>query len=49
MLAWAGTAPAHGATEAGTPVDLPPADGRRDGSGSRISHPLAALGGPAPA
>ncbi len=49
VLAWAGPAPAHGATEAGTPVDLPPADGRRDGSGARIRHPLAALGGPAPA
>jgi DNA gyrase subunit A len=49
VLAWAGPAPARGATEAGTPVDLPPADGRRDGSGTRVSHPLAALGGAAPA
>jgi DNA gyrase subunit A len=49
VLAWAGPAPARGATEAGTPVDLPPADGRRDGSGTRVSHPLAALGGSAPA
>jgi DNA gyrase subunit A len=49
VLAWAGPGPARGATEAGTPVDLPPADGRRDGSGSRIRHPLAALGGSAPA
>jgi DNA gyrase subunit A len=49
VLAWAGPGPARGATEAGTPVDLPPADGRRDGSGSRIRHPLAALGGGAPA
>jgi DNA gyrase subunit A len=49
VLAWAGPSPAHGATEAGTPVDLPPADGRRDGSGVRVTHPLAALGGPAPA
>jgi len=30
-------------------VDLPPADGRRDGSGARIRHPLTALGGLAPA
>jgi DNA gyrase subunit A len=49
VLAWAGPAPARGATEAGSPVDLPPADGRRDGSGERIRHPLAALGGAAPA
>jgi DNA gyrase subunit A len=49
VLAWAGPAPARGATEAGSPVDLPPADGRRDGSGVRIRHPLAALGGAAPA
>jgi DNA gyrase subunit A len=47
VLAWAGLGPARGATEAGTPVDMPP-EGRRDGSGSRIGEPLAALGGPAP-
>jgi len=47
VLAWAGPAP-RGATEAGTPVDLPPPDGRRDGSGARIRHPLAAIGGSAP-
>ena len=47
VLAWAGTAPALGATEAGTPVDLPPADGRRDGSGVKVSQPLAAVGGTA--
>jgi DNA gyrase subunit A len=49
VMAWAGPGPARGATEAGTPVDLPPADGRRDGSGARIRHPLAAIGGSAPA
>jgi DNA gyrase subunit A len=49
VLAWAGPGPARGATEAGTPVDLPPPDGRRDGSGVRVRHPLAALGGSAPA
>jgi DNA gyrase subunit A len=48
VLAWAGPGPGHGATEAGTPVELPPPDGRRDGSGARVRHPLAALGGPAP-
>ena len=49
VLGWAGPAPARGATEAGSPVDLPSADGRRDGSGERVRHPLAALGGAAPA
>ena len=47
VLAWAGPAPARGATEAGVPVELPDADGRRDGSGERVRQPLAALGGPA--
>jgi DNA gyrase subunit A len=48
VLAWAGPAPARGATDAGVPVDLPPADPRRDGSGTRVRQPLAALGGLAP-
>ncbi len=48
VLAWAGPAPARGATEAGSPVDLPPPTGRRDGSGERVKHPLAAVGGTAP-
>jgi len=48
VLAWAGPAPARGATDAGTPVDLPSADGRRDGSGERVRQPLAAVGGAAP-
>jgi DNA gyrase subunit A len=48
VLAWAGPAPARGATDAGVPVDLPPADGRRDGSGTRVRGQLTALGGLAP-
>jgi DNA gyrase subunit A len=48
VLAWAGPGPARGATDAGAPVNLPAADGRRDGSGSRIRQQLTALGGPAP-
>jgi DNA gyrase subunit A len=48
VLAWAGTGPARGATEAGTPVELPPPAGRRDGSGERVRHPLAAIGGTVP-
>jgi DNA gyrase subunit A len=47
VLAWAGQGPARGATEAGTPVDLPPPTGRRDGSGERVRHPLAGIGGTA--
>jgi DNA gyrase subunit A len=47
VLAWAGPAPARGATEAGVPVELPAADGRRDGSGARVRQPLAAVGGTA--
>jgi DNA gyrase subunit A len=48
VLAWAGPGPARGATAAGTPVELPAPVGRRDGSGERVSHPLAAIGGSAP-
>ena len=48
VLAWAGPGPARGATAAGTPAELPPPDGRRDGSGVRVSDPLASLGGTAP-
>ncbi|HKD86891.1 MAG TPA: DNA gyrase C-terminal beta-propeller domain-containing protein, partial [Streptosporangiaceae bacterium] len=45
VLAWAGPGPARGATEAGTPVELPPPAGRRDGSGEQVRQPLAAVGG----
>ncbi len=48
VLAWAGPEPARGASAAGSPVELPPPDGRRDGSGTRVTKPLAALGGTAP-
>jgi len=47
VLAWAGPGPGRGATAAGTPVSLPPPQGRRDGSGERVRHPLAAVGGTA--
>jgi DNA gyrase subunit A len=47
VLAWAGPGPARAATDAGTPVELPAADGRRDGSGERVRTPLAAVGGAA--
>ena len=46
VLAWAGPAPARAAASSGSPVPLPPADGRRDGSGTPLSQPVAACAGP---
>jgi DNA gyrase subunit A len=46
LLAWAGTGPAWAAADSGAPVELPPADGRRDGSGVPPAQPLAAVAGP---
>ncbi|MGO8889116.1 MAG: DNA topoisomerase (ATP-hydrolyzing) subunit A [Streptosporangiaceae bacterium] len=45
VAAWAGPAPAVGATEAGAPVELPAPVGKRDGSGVALSGPLVLLGG----
>ncbi len=45
VMAWTGPAPAVGATDSGTPVDLPDPVGKRDGSGVGLSGPLAILGG----
>ncbi|HEX5302348.1 MAG TPA: DNA topoisomerase IV subunit A, partial [Streptosporangiaceae bacterium] len=45
VLAWAGPGPAAAATEAGAPVELPAPIGKRDGSGTGLSGPLAVLGG----
>jgi DNA gyrase subunit A len=44
VMAWAGAAPAVGASDSGAPVDLPDPVGRRDGSGVGLSGPLAILG-----
>jgi DNA gyrase subunit A len=46
VLAWAGPAPARAATAAGVPVELPAAEGRRDGSGVPLPQPLGAVAGP---
>ena len=46
ILAWAGRGPARGAAATGVPIDLPEPTGRRDGSGSALSQPLAAVAGP---
>jgi DNA gyrase subunit A len=45
VMAWAGPSPALGATDSGTPVDLPEPLGRRDGSGIPLTQQLAVLGG----
>lgn len=46
VFAWAGPAPAMAAAASGAPVDLPAADGRRDGSGVPGSQPVTACAGP---
>ena len=46
LLAWAGPSPARAVTAAGSAVDLPPAAGKRDGSGVPLPQPVHAVGGP---
>lgn len=46
LFAWVGTAPARAAAASGSPVELPPAEGRRDGSGLPASQPITACAGP---
>jgi len=46
VFAWAGTAPARAAASSGAPVELPDANGRRDGSGVPGSQPILACAGP---
>ncbi len=46
VFAWAGPAPARAASATGTPIELPEAVGRRDGSGVPGSVPIAACAGP---
>jgi DNA gyrase subunit A len=45
LLAWAGPGPARATTAAGVPVDLPVVDPRRDGSGTPLPQPVAAVAG----
>ncbi|WP_245941626.1 DNA gyrase/topoisomerase IV subunit A [Vallicoccus soli] len=47
VLAWAGTGPARAAGTGGAPVELPPAQGRRDGSGVPLARAVVAVSGPA--
>jgi len=46
LFGWAGPTPARGSDAKGSPVELPPADGRRDGSGTRFDNVLSAVAGP---
>jgi DNA gyrase subunit A len=46
LVGWVGAAPARAAATSGAPVDLPEADGRRDGSGAPAAQPIAAVAGP---
>ncbi|CAA9347640.1 MAG: Topoisomerase IV subunit A [uncultured Nocardioidaceae bacterium] len=46
QLAWAGPGPARAAAASGAPVELPPATGRRDGSGVPVAQPVAAVAAP---
>ncbi len=43
QLAWVGPSPAVAAAASGAPVDLPPIDPRRDGSGVAAGQPIAAV------
>jgi DNA gyrase subunit A len=45
LRAWAGTGPARAAAESGTPIDLPSEMGKRDGTGTPGSVPIAGLAG----
>jgi len=49
ILAWAGPVPARAAAASGSPVALPDATGRRDGSGVAGTVPIAAVTGALPA
>ncbi|MDN6302589.1 MAG: hypothetical protein L0J57_06040 [Brachybacterium sp.] len=42
--AWVVPHPARASSEAGQPIDLPEPTGRRDGSGTPVAVPIAAVG-----
>ena len=46
VFAWAGPEPARAAANSGAPIELPQADGKRDGSGVPASQPIDACAGP---
>ena len=41
IFAWVGAYPVHASTEAGSPVELPEPDMRRDGSGTEMDSPIS--------
>lgn len=43
LLAWAGSKPVVASASSGSPIDLPPATGKRDGSGTPNPQPIAAI------
>jgi DNA gyrase subunit A len=49
VLAWAGAVPARAAAANGVALELPPAEGRRDGSGTPAAAAIARIAGPATA
>ncbi|MEV0964756.1 DNA topoisomerase IV subunit A [Streptomyces sp. NPDC049910] len=46
VFAWAGVSAARAAQKNGSPAELPEIDPRRDGSGTPLAKPVAALAGP---
>ncbi len=46
LLAYAGAEPVRAAAANGVPLDLPAPEGKRDGSGTPLPQPLAAVSGP---
>jgi DNA gyrase subunit A len=46
VLAWAGATPARAAAANGVALELPPAGGRRDGSGTPAPAAIARIAGP---
>jgi DNA gyrase subunit A len=46
LLGWVGAAPARASAANGQPVDLPPLDERRDGSGAPLARAVDAVAGP---
>jgi DNA gyrase subunit A len=46
LRAWCGPTPARAATSSGKAAHLPSSDGKRDGTGVQLTHPIDAIGGP---
>jgi DNA gyrase subunit A len=44
LLAWAGVRPPKATASSGVPIELPSATGKRDGSGTPLPSPVAAIG-----